>query len=85
MTPIQDKVIMKRRYRAMNRRRRLVKKAQRKKRMRVWGLRLSERLRMDLQKSKEKRKLYRLKMKQRYMAKRETAKLNRTLKRRRKK
>ena len=83
MTPIRDTIVLKRRFRALKRQHRFLKRMERKRRIHVHGLRLSQRLRISLQKKKQISQQRRLEKKKRIMAKRETAKLNRTLKRRR--
>ena len=81
MTPISDIMILKRRFRTLKKRHRFLTRMEQKRRARVRTLRLRQRLRLDIL----QRKLRKVERKKAQQAKRETAKLNRTLKRRRKK
>lgn len=81
MTPMNDIRILKRRFRALEKRRRFLKRMEQKRRVHVGTLRLRQRLRLDILQYK----LHKLERRKAKQAKRETAKLNRTLKRRRKK
>lgn len=83
MTPARDIMILKRRFRSLKKRERFLKSIQRKRHRRVRRLRLHQRLQLDLNNWKTQRKQKRAARRKRSSAKRETAKLNRTLKRRR--
>lgn len=85
MTPIRDSRILKKRIYSLKKRERTLKRIERKRRRRVLRLRLRQKLRLDLYNWKVKHKQYRADCRKKNIAKRETAKLNRTLKRRRKK
>ncbi|MBQ9983168.1 MAG: hypothetical protein IJP29_01125 [Lachnospiraceae bacterium] len=85
MTPIQKKRLLRRRMRMLEKRKRYIKSMERKRRVSVMGLRLHQRLQSDIQGKKMLRAKRSAERKQRLVAKRETAKLNRTLRRRRKK
>lgn len=85
MTPIQKKRLLRRRMRTLERRKRYLKRMERNRYMSIIGLRLHQRLRLDIQEKRLRRAARKAERKQRMAARRETAKLNRTLRRRRKK
>lgn len=85
MTPIQKKRLLRHRMRTLERRKRYMRRAERKRRTRIMGLRLHQRLQLDIREKKRVRAIRKIERKQRLEAKKETAKLNRTLRRRRKK
>lgn len=85
MSPIRDRKVLKKRLYTLKKRERYMKKGERKRHRRVLMLRLHQRLRLDLYNWRTKQKQYKAERKKKSIAKRETAKLNRTLKRRRKK
>lgn len=85
MTPIFKKNVLQYRFRSLKRHNRFLKKEERKRRIRVRGLRLSQKLRLDIYNWKVSQGKRCADYKKRFSAKRETAKLNRTLKRRRRK
>lgn len=85
MTPVRNTIVLKRRFRALKKRRRFFNRAEHRRHMRLRILRLRQRLRLDLIKKQQERKQRRVEKRKLKVAKRETAKLNRTLKRRRKK
>lgn len=85
MTPIQKKRLLRRRMRMLEKRKRYIKRMERNRRVSVMGLRLHQRLQLDIQGKKMLRAKRKAERNQRLAAKRETAKLNRTLRRRRKK
>ena len=84
MTPIQNGNALRKRFRSLEKKKRYLKRAERMRRMRVRRLRLHQRLKLDVHLYQEKRKKERIEKKKKRIARRETAKLNRTLKRRRK-
>ncbi len=77
--------LLKRQFRSLKKRERFLKRMEKQRRVRVYGLRLHQRLQMDLHQWYKRMKMQRLENRKRTSAKKETAKLNRTLKRRRKK
>ncbi len=85
MTPIHERKILKKRMNALKKRERNLNRIARMRHRCVLRLRLRQRLRLDLYNWKMKHKQHRAACRKKTMAKRETAKLNRTLKRRRKK
>lgn len=85
MTPKHKRRILQSRIRSNERQNQLLKRAERERRVRVRRLRLSQRLRLDIYNWKLSRSKRYAEHKKRISAKLETAKLNRTLKRRRKK
>ena len=84
MTPIEKRKMLKKKMNSLHKRQRLMKEMEKKRRRRVCVMRLHNRLRMNLFGRKAMRKQSREERKKKTMARRETAKLNRTLKRRRK-
>ncbi len=84
MTPTRKKRILRKRLHVLNKRKRLLKRAERKRRRRVLRLRLNQRLKLGIALYREQRASKRLERKKKRIARAETAKLNRTLKRRRK-
>lgn len=83
MTPVRKKNVLQYRFRSLKKHNRFLKKAERRRRICVHGLRLSQKLRLDIHNWKVSHGKRYAECKKRISAKRETAKLNRTLKRRR--
>lgn len=83
MTPKRKRTVLRHRVRSLRKRQRMLKRLERRRRVSIKGLRLSQRLRLDLLNKKKAREKKREERKKKLVAKRETAKLNRTLKRRR--
>lgn len=83
MTPKRKRTILRYRVRSLRKRQRMLKRLERRKHIGMRGLRLSQRLRLDLLHNKQVREKRKAERKKMLVAKRETAKLNRTLKRRR--
>lgn len=83
MTPIRDNIILKKRFRELKKRQRFLKQVERNRRRRVFMLRLHQRLQLDVHSHIKKQGERRMEAKKKRIAKQETAKLNRTLKRRR--
>ncbi len=78
------KSLLKRQFRSLRKRERFLKRMEKQRRVRIYGLRLHQRLQMDLHKWYRQMKMQHLENRKKASAKKETAKLNRTLKRRRK-
>ena len=85
MSPIRSRKVLKKRLYALRKREHFLKRMNLNRRSCVLRLRLRQRLRLDLYNWKMKQKQRRAEQKKKSIAKKETAKLNRTLKRRRKK
>ncbi len=85
MTSVRDKKVLRKRMNSIKNRERTLKRTERKRYRRVRRLRLRQRLRLDLYNWRMKQKQHQAERRKKMIAKRETAKLNRTLKRRRKK
>lgn len=85
MTPTNKKTILQYRVRSNKKRNQFLKRAERERRVRVRRLCLRQRLRLDIYNWKLSHSKHYAEHKKRISAKIETAKLNRTLKRRRKK
>ncbi len=79
------KRMLKRQIRSLKKRERFLKRMEKQRRVRIYGLRLHQRLQMDLHQWYKQMKMRHLENRKKSSAKKETAKLNRTLKRRRKK
>lgn len=83
MTPIRNGIILRNRVSSLEKRKRRLKRLRHGRHLKWRGLHLSQRLQLDIQMQKEQRAKKRIEKKKKRVARRETAKLNRTLKRRR--